>query len=417
MTTSAEKNPSGGTGRLNRRDFVVGTGAAAVAFSVIQPQSVRGSQANSKVRFGIVGCGGRGTWITDLFLKHGGYQLVAAADYFQDRVDGLGGKFNVPADKRFTGLACHQSLVEQDLDAVVIQSPPYFHPEQAEAAVDAGKHVYVAKPIAVDVPGCKSIEASGRKATETKRCFLIDFQTRADQYYVECIKRVHEGALGTFAFGESTYHAGIPWAGQISLAKEAPDHPETQLRAWGLFRATSGDIITEQNIHTLDVMSWIMNQPPVCAFGTGGRKVREFGDCFDTFSVTFQYPDNVGVAFSSRQFDGFGTQPEGIRNRMFGTLGVLETSYGGETLIRGKNFYRGGSSPAIYRDGAVANIAIFHDDIQNGRYENPTVPESVRSNLVTILGRNAAYRGEVVYWDDLLKCDERFELNRKGLKT
>jgi myo-inositol 2-dehydrogenase / D-chiro-inositol 1-dehydrogenase len=186
--------------------------------------------------------------------------------------------------------------------------------------------------------------AAGRRP-RPNRCFLVDFQTRADEYYIECIKRVHEGALGTFAFGESIYHAGIPWAGQISLAKEAPDHPETQLRAWGLFRVTSGDIITEQNIHTLDVMSWIMNQPPVCAFGTGGRKVREFGDCWDTFSVTFQYPNNVGIAFSSRQFDGFGTQPEGIRNRMFGTLGVLETSYGGETLIRGKNFYRGGSSP------------------------------------------------------------------------
>ncbi len=102
---------------------------------------------------------------------------------------------------------------------------------------------------------------------------------------------------------------------------------------------------------------------------------------------------------------------------MFGTQGVLETSYGGETLIRGKNFYHGGSSPAIYRDGAVANIATFHDDIQNGRYGNPTVSESVRSNLVTILGRTAAYKGEVVYWDDLLKCDDRFELERKRLKA
>jgi hypothetical protein len=102
---------------------------------------------------------------------------------------------------------------------------------------------------------------------------------------------------------------------------------------------------------------------------------------------------------------------------MFGSLGVLETSYGGDTLIRGMNFYRGGSSPAIYRDGAVNNIATFHDNIQNGRYENPTVSESVRSNLVTILGRSASYRGEVVSWDDLMKCDERYELDVKGLKS
>jgi myo-inositol 2-dehydrogenase / D-chiro-inositol 1-dehydrogenase len=417
MTNSAENYPSNQPSRLiNRRSFVAHAGAAAAAFTVVSPRSVRGSSANSKVRFGLIGCGGRGAWITDLFLKHGGYELAAAADYFQDRVDSVGDKFQLAANKRFTGLKGHQQLIDQDLDAVVIQSPPLFHPEQAAAAVDGGKHVFVAKPVAVDVPGCKSIEASGRKATETNRCFLVDFQTRADEYFIESIKRVHEGALGEFAFGESTYHAGIPWAGQIALAKDAPEHPETRLRAWGLFRVTSGDIITEQNIHTLDVMSWIMNQPPVCAFGTGGRKVRQFGDCWDTFSVTFQYPNNVGIAFSSRQFDGFGTQPEGIRNRMFGTLGVLETSYGGDTLIRGKNFYRGGSSPAIYRDGAVNNIATFHDNIQNGRYENPTVSESVRSNLVTILGRNAAYRGEVVAWDDLMKCEERYELDVKGLK-
>jgi len=406
-----------GSHRLTRRGFVAGAGAAAMTFAVVQPRSVRGSQANSKVNFGIVGCGGRGSWITDLFLQHGGYNLVAAADYFQDRVDALGGKLNVPADKRFTGLSCHKKLVEQDLDAVVVESPPYFHPEHAAVAVDAGKHVYVAKPIAVDVPGCISIEASGRKATEKKLCFLVDFQTRADEYFLECIKRVHEGALGPLAFGEATYHAGVPWAGQIPYAKDAPDNPETYLRAWGLFRVTSGDIITEQNIHTLDVMSWIMNQPPVCAFGTGGRKVRQYGDCWDTFTVIFQYPDNVGVAFSSRQFDGYGTQPEGIRNRMFGTDGVLETSYGGETLIRGKNFYRGGSTPTIYKQGAVNNIATFHDNIQKGRCENGTVPESVRSNLVTILGRTAAYKGQVVYWEDLVNSDEKLELNLKGLKT
>ena len=120
---------------------------------------------------------------------------------------------------------------------------------------------------------------------------------------------------------------------------------------------SGGDIITEQNIHTLDVVNWIMNQTPVCASGTGGQQVRDFGTCWDTFSVVFQYPDHVGITFSSRQFNGHGTQPEGIRNRMFGSEGVLETAYGGPTRVRGKQFYQGGSSPAIYRDGAVTNIA------------------------------------------------------------
>jgi hypothetical protein len=160
-----------------------------------------------------------------------------------------------------------------------------------------------------------------------------------------------------------------------------------------------------------------MNQPPKCAYGTGGQKVRDFGTCWDTFSLVFQYTDNVAVTFSSRQFDGHGTQPEGIRNRMFGTEGVLETSYGGNCMIRGKNFYRGGSTPAIYKLGAVNNIATFYDSIQSGNFSNPTVGESVRSNLVTILGRTAAYENRVVTWDEIMACDEPLVADLKGLKA
>jgi myo-inositol 2-dehydrogenase / D-chiro-inositol 1-dehydrogenase len=285
--------------------------------------------------------------------------------------------------------------------------------------VAAGKHVYLAKPIAVDVPGCQTVETSGKLATSKGLCFLVDFQTRTDPFYVEAIKRVHAGAIGKFAFGEATYHADVPWAGQEPFAREADKNPEARLRAWGLDQALSGDIITEQNIHTLDVASWIMGQPPLCAFGTGGQKVRDYGNCWDTFSVTFKYPDNVGIAFSSRQFKGYDTVPEGILNRMFGTKGVLETSYGGKTMIRSDedNFYRGGESPAIYQAGAEANIATFHKSILAKDYANTTVPESVRSNLVTILGRTAAYRGEVVTWDTIIKSTEKLQPKLDGLKS
>ena len=402
---------------LSRRDFMAGAGAATAGLTLLRPELVRGYQANSKIDFGIIGCGGRGTWITDLFKQHGGYNIVAAADYFQDRTDAAGKRFGVKPERRHTGLSGYRKLLEQKLDAVAVESPPYFHPEQAAAAVEAGRHVYVAKPIAVDVPGCITIGQSGKKATEKKLVFLADFQTRADPFYREALKRVRAGALGRFAFGESTYHAGIPWGGQIKFAKQAAGNPEARLRAWGLDKVLSGDIITEQNIHTLDVASWIMDQDPVCAFGTGGQKVRDFGTCWDTFSVTFQYPDNVGVAFSSRQFGGHGSQPEGIRNRMFGSAGVLETRYGGQVLIRGKHFYRGGRSPGIFKDGVVANIAAFHKSILTGDYTNATAPASVRSNLVTILGRTAAYKGQVVQWKDLLAKNEKLQADLKGLKA
>ena len=360
----------------------------------------------------MIGCGGRGQWIADLFQKHGGYTIAAVADYFPERADGAGDRFGVPANRRFSALSGYRGLLECPLDAVAIISPPYFHPEQAAAAVAAGKHVYLAKPVAVDVPGCQSVAASGRTATAAQQVFLVDFQTRADPYFREAIQRVHEGALGALAFGEATYHAG-------RLGKQGEDQsPEGRLRNWVFDQALSGDIIVEQNIHTLDVMSWIMQHPPVRAAGGCARKVRvDVGDCHDTFSAVFTYPDDVHMTFSSRQFNGYDSKPDGIRNRVFGTAGVLETAYGGRVLIRGDHFWTGGSSPGIYQDGAVENIAEFHRRVLERHCDNPTVAPSVQSNLTAILGRTAAFTGEAVTWQQLTASAEVMDGRLQNLKA
>lgn len=405
-----------GIGGIGRRD-VLKASAAVAAFAVIPARAVRGTGSNEKVKLGLIGSGNRGTWIADLFGRHGGYEISAVADYFEDRVNAAGDRFKVPQQRRFTGLACYKRLLDEGVDAVAIESPPFFHPVQAQAAVDAGAHVYCAKPVAVDVPGCNTIAGSGEKASANRQVFLVDFQTRADQYYIEAIKRVHAGALGRFAFGESWYHAGCPWQGQFKWLADGARNPENRLRAWGLDKVLSGDIITEQNIHTLDVASWIMDAEPVRAWGTCDRKVRtDGGNCNDYFAVTFQYPDNVAVSFTSRQFEGHGTAG-GINNRMFGAEGVLETSYGGNCLIRGRNFYRGGRSPGIYQEGAQANIAAFHRNIIEGDYSNETVAPSVRSNMVTILGRTAAYTNEITGWKDVISDTNRLEADLSGLKV
>jgi predicted dehydrogenase len=403
--------------QITRRRFITGAGATALSFTIVKPKLVRGTAANSKIRLGMIGCGGRGKWIGNLFTEHGGYEIVAAAEYFQDRVDAFGEKLNVQPAHRYTGLTGYQRLLEQKVDAVAIESPPYFHPEQAAAAVDAGCHVYVAKPIAVDVPGCHTIARSGRKASANKRCFIVDFQTRANEFYLEALRRVHEGALGRLAFGEASYHTGGTWGGHEKYLKDDPDNPENRLRAWGLDRTLSGDIITEQNIHAIDVASWIMNEPPLYAVGTGGRKVRTIRTCWDHFAVLFQYSNNVGINFSSRQFNAHGSKPDGIRNRMFGSKGVLETEYGGTVIVRGENFYRGGTTNEIFKQGAVNNIAAFYKSITEGRFDNPTVEPSVRSNLVTILGRTAAYTGERVCWNELISSTEKMEADFRGLKA
>ena len=401
---------------ITRRRFIAGAGAATLSFTVVKPELVRGFNANTKINLGMIGCGGRGTWIAELFRQHGGYNVVAGADYFQDRVDNLGDKLNIPADRRYTGLFGYKKLLEH-VDAVAIESPPYFHPEQAAAAVDAGCHVYIAKPLAVDVPGCHSIAESGKKASAKNLCFLVDFQTRANDFFIEAVNRVHDGALGRFAFGEASYHADDPFKRMYSYWQDDPDNPENRLRAWGLDRLLSGDIITEQNIHTLDVMSWVMDAEPVYAVGTGGRKFRPVGTCYDHFVLLFQYPNDVGITFSSRQSEGHGTQPDGIRNRMFGSDGVLETQYGGQVLIRGQNFYRGGKTTEIYQQGAVDNIAAFYKNVSEGHFDNATVAPSVRSNLVTILGRTAAYEGRKVTWDEIVNSKEKLDANLRGLKA
>ena len=408
--------PVTGHAAMTRREFCGRTGAAALSFTVLSPAVVRGSQANSRLCLGVIGCGGRGTWMADLFRGHGGYEITSAADYFPDRVEAFAAKFGIPAGRCFTGLSGCRRLLDAGVDAVAIESPPYFHPGQAAAAVDAGAHVYLAKPVAVDVPGCHSISESARRAAEKRRVFLVDFQTRMNPLFIEAITRVHQGAIGDIVFGEAVYHADCPFEQWYDLLQKDPANPESWVRGWGLDRAFSGDMITEQDIHTLDVMSWVMGRPPVSAVGSCGLKARpRIGTCSDHFVVLYEYDGGVRMQFSARQFKGHGTQ-EGIRNRVFGSRGVLETEYGGQVLVRGEQFYRGGKTTDIYREGAAANVAAFHDAIARGDVANPTVVPSVRSNLVTLLGRNAAYDNRLVTWEELVNDNRRLTPTLEGLR-
>lgn len=399
--------------RWNRRQFIHRGVAAAAAFTVLQPSLVRGSTANSKIRLGLIGCGGRGRWIAELFAAHGGYQLVAVADFFQDRVDAVAAKHQLKPEQTFTGLKCAEKMIAKGgLDAVAIISPPYFHPEQAAAAVAAGLHVYIAKPLAVDVPGCRSIKESGLTARKKGLVFLVDFQTRANEFFIEAMKRVHAGALGTIVFGEALYHTG-------RLQKKGDDDktPAGRLRNWVFDQALSGDIIVEQNIHTLDVMNWAMNNlPPLRCTGVGGRKGRtDVGNCWDYFTCLYEYPNKVGVTFSSRQYNV--DAPGGIINKMYGTKGALLTEYGGEVIIRGGEgtFYRGGKTTSIYKDGAIANIKTFYESVTAKDAANPTLEPSVMSNLIAIMGRMAAYSGRTVTWGEVMRSQERLDARLTGL--
>jgi predicted dehydrogenase len=393
--------------QLGRREFLAGA-AAAATFTILRPSLVRGTEANSKIALGLIGCGGRGGMIAGLFAKHGGYQLASCGDYFADRAKGVGNKHKLDDAHCHSGLSNYKKVLADNVDAVAIISPPYFHPGQAAAAVEAGKHVYVAKPIAVDVPGCASIEESGKKAAAKKLVFLVDFQTRANAFYQEAVKRVQNGDIGRLVNGTAGYFCGL------IFGTELPADAEGRLRHWGMDKVLSGDIITEQNIHSIDVCSWIADAQPLTAVGTGGRKLRT-GDnvIFDHFNLVFEYPDGLAVSFASRQF---GAGPGGIDNVMYGTKGAIETHYGGDVKIHGKAPYPGGNTGKIYVDGPTANIATFCESIKAGKAENPTLAPSVRSNLTTILGRMAAYTGRKITWDEMIKANEKLDPHLDGAK-
>ena len=399
---------------LTRRRFFAHASASALSLAMVQPAQVFGAEAGPKVDTGLIGCGGRGQWIAELFRKHGGYNVVAVADYFQDKVDAAGDKFAVPATRRFTGLSGYRRLLEQKLDAVVIESPPYFHPEQAAAAVEAGKHVYLAKPVAVDVPGCLSIEASGRKATAQRRCFLVDFQARTLPIFQDAVQQIHKGELGQIVSVEAAYQTG-PVGTEVDKARRAdPKNVELRLRAWPTDRVLSGDIITEQNIHALDMACGLLDAAPVRAYGTGG-KTRDFvGDCWDHFSVIFDFPNKVLATFNSVQV-GFGF--DDIVCRVYGTEGTVDLHYFSKSVIKCKEYGNVAESGNLYTTGAEANIATFHEAVVKRDYANPTVAPSVRSNLTTILGRTAAYENRVVTWHEMLRKAEPFVADLRGLKT
>ena len=414
MTASENEHGKTDTAPITRRRFIAGTGASVLAFTVLKPGLARGAEANSKIDIGLIGCGNRGKWIGDLFQKNGGYNIVAVADYFQDRADEVGAKFKVPGASRYAKLSGYRRLLEQKLDAVVIESPPYFHPEQAAAAIAAGKHVYLAKPIAVDVPGCQTVAESGKQATAKKLCFQVDFQTRANKRYQDAVKAVHDGALGKVVSVEANYQCGATWDSMDQLLRKDPKNPEVRLRAWGVDRLLSGDVITEQNIHALDVACWMLDAEPVSACGTGGRKREFVGDCWDHFAVIFYFPNNLVVSFNSHQ-SGYGF--DDILCRVYGLKGTADTHYFGNVTVKATEFHSDGSVGNLYTDGVETNIATFRDKITKGDYANPTVPASVRSNLTTILGRTAAYKNGVVTWQEMMHKGERFVADLKGLKA
>ncbi len=391
-----------------RRAFLKSAGGVLL----LQPQTVFGSQTNSTIEVGIVGCGGRGNWIAPFFPQHAGARVVALADVIRRNLDSTREKLQVDASRAYYGPEAFRELAQSKLDAVVIETPPYFHPAQAAAAVEAGRHVYCAKPVAVDVPGSLDFQASGGRAQAKSLSFWADYQTRARPVFQELAARLARGDIGKIAMAQIVYYAGRPW---VDRSTPGMDAGQKRIVNWIGDRVISGDVIVEQNVHVLDMANWFLGGHPVRAIGAGGRTSwagtrSDTGDAWDHFAVTFWYPDDVHASFSSNQLtDRFSD----LCVRCFGIHGCADTHYGGLVRVTSDDktkVWTGADKDDTFTGGCIANVMNFIESIRLGKPINNAVT-AVESNLTGILGRMAAYTERTVTWAEMLASTERWEAN------
>ncbi|MDE3167905.1 MAG: Gfo/Idh/MocA family oxidoreductase [Acidobacteriota bacterium] len=387
---------------------------AAGGMLLLKPETVFGYQANSTVEIGLVGCGGRGNWITPLFVEHAGARVVAVADVIRARLDATREKLKVEDGRAYHGPDAHRELAHSKLDAVVIESPPFFHPAHAASAVDAGRHVYCAKPIAVDVPGTRSFVAAGERARAKGLSFWVDFQSRARPVFQEAVERIRRGDIGAVAMAQVFYYANRPWTDRSTPAMEAG---QKRIVNWLGDKILSGDIIVEQNIHVIDMANWYLGGHPVQASGDGGRASwtgtkSDWGDAWDHFTVNYRYPGGVHASFSSHQLSGRFSD---LCVRCFGVGGCADTHYGGAVRILAEDrtkAWNGAEKDDTFTGGCVANIKAFVESVRAGK-PIQNAADAAESNLTAILGRMAAYRGGTVTWEEMQASGEKYEADLK----
>ncbi len=420
--------------KFDRRTFL-GVAAAGAGVMLIKPKLVFGTEANSAVRVGLLGCGGRGTEDA-ANLVDAGARVVALADLFQDQLDLARTRFDqLQQAKGYAGLhssqlfvgpkAYEQIAASKDVDAIVIATPPYYHPQHLDAVVTAGKHVYLEKPVAVDVPGAHKVTQIGERA-QGKLSLDVGFQIRDCPPFVELVNRIHNGALGTIVCGEAYYLTGY---------LERPPRPnaspvEMRLRNWVYDRKLSGDIIVEQNIHVIDICNWILQGHPLRATATCGRKGRPVGDgdASGNYHVLFQYPNDVDVTFSSTQFaKGWWD----VSERFFGTKGTSQSPYSGPLGIWGdepwqwqastansqapQKFSATGKFTSNLEQADAEKKKAFIASITSGKFHNQA-EAGAESAISCIMARTSAEKKREVTWEEIVKSrevlDPKIDLNK-----
>jgi predicted dehydrogenase len=397
-----------------RRAFVKQTTATALAASAAARLNLltnAHAAGGDTLRVGLIGCGGRGTGAAEQALTADkNTRLVAVGDAFQDRLDeclstlegstveGIADRVDVPGDRRFVGFDAYRNVIDQ-VDVVILTTPPHFRPIHMAYAVEKGVHAFVEKPVATDATGVRSFLASCDEARKKNLSVVSGLCWRYHNPRRETMKRVLDGAIGKIVAIETTYNSGGVWDPR-KTREEVGSEMEYQMRNWYYHCWLSGDHIVEQAVHGIDTMAWALgDRPPIQCRASGGRQVRtdpKYGNIFDHFSVVYEYPDNVRGYHNCRHWANTDGQ---VKDYILGSKGTCDV-FG--SRIAGENAWR-------YRGPNNLMYQTEHDElfasIRAGKPVN-NGPYAATSTLLAIMGRMAAYTGKVVTWEMALNSKE-----------
>jgi myo-inositol 2-dehydrogenase / D-chiro-inositol 1-dehydrogenase len=391
-----------------RRDFLKTAGAAIVAGF---PAIIKGAPVTNAIKVGLVGCGGRGSGAAAQALKADDFsELTAVADIYQERIDAClaslrkasGPKVKVEASKQFTGLDAYQKLIDSGVDVVLLATPPGFRPMHLRAAIDAKRHVFCEKPIAVDAPGVRHVLDTVKMAQSKDVSLVAGFCWRYSNFIKETFEQVHGGAIGDIVAYYATYYTNpVKPMPPASTRPAGMSDVEWQIRNWYNFTWTCGDSLVEQAVHSVDKIAWAFHDaPPVSCVGVGGRQIpAEGGNIYDHFEVNYLYPNNVRAFVANRQMEGCYNENS---DYIMGTKGVCTIGRGPIPRIEGeKSWSFQGTKNDMYQAEHDALFASIRQSkpINDGH-------RMATSTMLAIMGRMAAYTGQQITWDQALNSQE-----------
>jgi len=400
---------------ISRRDFIKATSTVSLA-AMISGTGILFAGGSDKIRVGLIGCGGRGTGAAiDCVNSSPNVVITAMGDLFIDHLENslknLTEKLkkenlSVSRDTCFSGFDAFKKVLACDVDLVILAAPPHFRPEHLKAAVEAGKHIFMEKPVAVDPLGVHSIIDSSKLAEQKGLAIVAGTQRRHQDHYLEIMKRVRNNDIGEIVSGQCYWNMGALWVERarqnwIDRKTKGWSDMEWHIRNWLFLTWLSGDHIVEQHMHNLDVINWAIGSHPVKCSGMGGRQVRtapEYGNIFDHFAIEYEYPNGARVMSMCRQTEGCSNN---VSERVIGTKGLAYTD-GANGYIHGAKAYKyEGQSPNPYVQE--------HTDLIASIREGKPLNEGIRiaeSTLTAIMGRMSAYTGRALKWDWVMNASK-----------